>query len=76
MTRCSGRPRPRKQLPIPPANRPVLSVAEAAALLGIGQTTVRDLVRARKIQHTRLGRRIVFKREWIMGVLEGTAPPT
>jgi excisionase family DNA binding protein len=55
--------RPRRTLPLPSADRKFLSVLEAAALIGIGETTIRDLVRQNKIPHVRIGRRILFRRE-------------
>jgi excisionase family DNA binding protein len=53
--------KPRK-LPAPPADRDVLSVVEAAGLLGVGETTIREAVKDGKIPHTRFGRRILFRR--------------
>lgn len=62
--------RQRRTLPIPPANRPVLSVTDAAGLLGIGESTLRDMVRAKKIPHTRFGKRILFRRSDLMELVD------
>jgi excisionase family DNA binding protein len=62
--------RNRRTLPPPPANRQVLSVMEAAGLLGVGESTLRDLVRRNEIPHTRFGKRILFNREILMGLMQ------
>jgi excisionase family DNA binding protein len=67
--------RKKRNLPAPPANRTVLSVVEAAGLLGVGESTLRDMARANKIPHTRFGKRILFKREALMKMLDNEAPP-
>ena len=55
-----------RRLPVPPDDRVVLSITEGAGLLGVGESTLRDLVRAGKIPHTRLGKRILLKREVLL----------
>ena len=69
-TRGSKMTRHKRTLPVPPANRPVLSVTDAAGLLGVGESTLRDMVRANKIPHTRFGKRILFRRDALMAMLE------
>jgi excisionase family DNA binding protein len=68
MTRGSPR-----MIPLPAANRPVLSVRETAALLGIGESTVRGLVKTGKLKHTRIGKRVLIRREHAMEIVP---PPT
>lgn len=63
--------RQRKKLPLPPASRMILSVADAAALFGVGESTLRDMARAKKIPHSRLGKRILFRRDALMRLLDG-----
>lgn len=65
--------RQRRTLPVPPANRPVLSVTDAAGLLGIGESTLRDMVRAGKVPHTRFGKRILFRRADLMEMMDPTS---
>ena len=48
----------------------MLSVTDAAGLLGVGDTALRDMVRANKIPHTRFGKRIPFRRDALMAMLE------
>lgn len=54
--------RKHRTYPIPPADRPVLSIYEAAGLLGVGETTIREAIRIGTLPHTRLGRRILIRR--------------
>jgi excisionase family DNA binding protein len=46
--------------------RPVLSVAEAAQLLGVSEWLVLQQTRLGSLPHKRCGRRIVFSRERLM----------
>lgn len=46
--------------------RPVLSVAEAAELLGVSEWLVLQQIRLGTLPHRRCGRRIVFSRERLM----------
>ena len=46
--------------------RPVLSVAEAAELLGVSEWLVLQQIRLGILPHKRCGRRIVFSRERLM----------
>ena len=46
--------------------RPVLSVAEAAELLGVSEWLVLQQIRLGTLPHKRCGRRIVFSRERLM----------
>jgi excisionase family DNA binding protein len=49
-----------------PELRPVLSVAEAAELLGVSEWLVLQQIRLGTLPHKRCGRRIVFSRERLM----------
>jgi excisionase family DNA binding protein len=57
-----GDKRKRRKLPLPADDVKILSVLEAAALLRIGETTIRDAVHNNKIPHKRFGRRILIRR--------------
>ena len=57
--------------PALPEPRPVLSVAEAADLLGVSQWLLLQQIRLGTIPHKRCGRRIVFSRERLMEWLNG-----
>lgn len=46
------------------------SVTEAAGLLGLGRTTMYDLVQSGDVQHVRIGRRIVIP-GWVLAELLG-----
>ena len=46
--------------------RPVLSVAEAADLLGVSEWLILQQIRLGTLPHRRCGRRIVFSRERLM----------
>lgn len=59
-----------RPLPVPPANRLVISVIEAAALLGVGESTVRDMIKRNEIPFTRIGRRIVLRRDLLLQMTE------
>lgn len=56
----------------PPQQRPVLSVAEAADLLGVSQWLVLRQVGRGAIPHKRVGRRILFPRAGFLAWLEST----
>ena len=51
-------------------SRPVLSVAEAAELLGVSEWLVLQQVRLGVLPHKRCGRRIVLSRQKLMAWLE------
>ena len=51
----------------------VLSVLDAAGLLGVGETTIREAVRNKQIPHTRFGRRILFRRVDLEKMMEPAA---
>jgi excisionase family DNA binding protein len=55
-----------------PALRPVLSVAEAAELLGVSEWLVLQQIRVGTLPHKRCGRRIVLSRERLMAWLNDT----
>jgi excisionase family DNA binding protein len=55
----------------PPSPQLVLSVAEAAALLGISKDLVYDLVARGELPSLRLGRRIVVPRRALIAFLGG-----
>jgi excisionase family DNA binding protein len=52
--------------------RPVLSVAEAAELLGVSEWLVLQQIRVGTLPHKRCGRRIVLSRERLMAWLNDT----
>jgi excisionase family DNA binding protein len=54
-------------------NRLVLTVAEAAEVLGISRTHAYELVARRELPSLRLGRRIVVPRRGLERLLEGDA---
>ena len=55
-----------------PADRPTITVDEAAAALGIGRATAYEAVRRGEIPSIRLGRRIVVPTAAIVRLLDGT----
>lgn len=59
-----------------PNERPTLSVAETAALLGISRWLVQQAVRDGSLPSLRLGRRILIPRARLLGWLEGDLQPT
>lgn len=59
-----------RNLPAPPADREILTLLEAAALLRIGETTLRLAVKAGTVPHTRYGKRILFKRDVLLRLVE------
>ena len=58
-----------RTLPVPPPSRQVLSVIDAAGLLGLGESTLREMVRSNRIPHSRLGKRILFRREILLKMI-------
>jgi excisionase family DNA binding protein len=52
----------RKEVPEPPAERSILSVAEAAALSGLGENTIRALVKTGELPARRVRRRVLIRR--------------
>jgi excisionase family DNA binding protein len=57
------------------SQRVTLTVPEAAELLGVGRTTLYELVRAGKFPAVRLGRRILIPRRALDEVLAGAPLP-
>ncbi|MFF3922597.1 helix-turn-helix domain-containing protein [Paenibacillus lactis] len=55
-------------------NKITLTVAEAAELIGVSQTTVYTMAREKQIPHTRVRGRILFHRDiiesWLRGELQ------
>ena len=70
-TRASSPGQPLIASPPPPSPQLVLSVAEAAALLGISKDLVYDLVARGELPSLRLGRRIVVPRRALIAFLGG-----
>jgi excisionase family DNA binding protein len=66
--------------PADPANeaptdpRPVLSVAQAAELLGVSEWLVLQQIRLGTLPHKRCGRRIVLSRQRLMAWLNDSQP--
>lgn len=60
-------------LPTAPPEREVLTLLEAAALLRVGETTMRKAVKAGTIPHTRYGKRILFKKSLLLRLMEQEA---
>lgn len=57
--------------PSPPAIYPLTySLAEAAAVLGVGETLMRELVRTGRVPMLRLGRRVLVRRSTLERLLE------
>lgn len=52
-------------------NKITLTVAEAAELIGVSQTTVYTMAREKQIPHTRVRGRILFHRDIIESWLRG-----
>jgi excisionase family DNA binding protein len=61
---------PNSPVSSPPQERPVLSVAEVADLLGVSQWLVLQQVGRGSIPHKRVGRRILFPRTVFLAWLE------
>ena len=55
--------------PAPEAAKPVLSVAEAAQLLGVSEWLVLQQIQKGELPHKRCGRRIVLSRERLLAWL-------
>ncbi len=53
----------------------ILNVPEAAALLRISTRTLREHVSARRLPVVRLGGRLLFRREALLGALEKATVP-
>lgn len=53
--------------------REVFSLRESAAWLGIGVSTMRELVYGRKIRSARVGRRVLIRKEWLQRYLDDSA---
>jgi excisionase family DNA binding protein len=64
----------RKPLPMPPPERQILSVTDAAGLVGVGESTLRGLVRTGKLPHTRIGKRILITRGVLMRFFDPVEP--
>ena len=47
----------------------VMTVMEAAAYLACSPRKLRDLIQARKLKSTRVGSKIVIRREWLDAML-------
>lgn len=58
------------------SERPTLTVAETAELLGISRWLVQQAVREGALPSLRLGRRILIPRARLQAWLEGVAAPT
>jgi len=69
------RKRKARILPVPPEDQNILSVVDAAGLLRIGESTLRDMARANRIPHTRFGKRILFRRDHLMAMFRKKLPP-
>jgi excisionase family DNA binding protein len=54
--------RKRRDLPLPPADKLRLSINEACALSGLGESTLRLHCKKGKLRHKRVGRRIIIRR--------------
>jgi len=50
----------------------MFSIAQATKILSISEVTIRRLVRAKRIQHRRIGRRILFTESDINSFLENS----
>src|SRR4051812_43133386 len=57
------------EIPAPEAAKPVLSVAEAAELLGVSEWLVLQQIQKGELPHKRCGRRIVLSRERLLAWL-------
>ena len=51
-----------------------LSVLEAAALSGLGESTIRDMLEDKRLPHKRVGRRILIQRKDVMAAIEPDQP--
>jgi len=50
----------------------MFSIAQASKILNVSEITIRRLVRAKRIQHRRIGRRILFTKEDLDSFLENS----
>lgn len=57
-------------VPAGDAERLVLTIEEAARLLRVGETTLRDHLRRGEIPHVRLGRRVLIRRDTLLAWIE------
>lgn len=64
-------------MPKPSSDATMLSVKEAAAILGISRTQMLHLLSGRfpgpRLKHARAGRRIIIRRQWLEAWLEESA---
>jgi len=49
---------------------PWLTTAQAAALTGLSEKTIRRAYLTRRLEHTRVGRNIRFRRSWLDAYVE------
>ena len=61
--------RKRKPVPEPPAHRETLTVAEAAAIAGLGQSTIRGLIKSGRLRSSKIGRRRLVMRTHLVDML-------
>lgn len=54
---------------------PLRTIAEAAAFLGIPETTLRDKVTARQVPHTRIGRHVRFSADHLAEIIAAGEQP-
>ena len=50
----------------------MFSIAQASKILNVSEITIRRIVRAKRIQHRRIGRRILFTKEDLDSFLENS----
>jgi excisionase family DNA binding protein len=61
------------KLPIPDTTLPdplLMDVPTAARFIGLGERTMWRLVKAKEVPHIRIGRRVLFMREWLQNWLK------
>lgn len=51
-----------KPVPMPPADRVILSVMEAAAVAGLGHNTIRKAIKEEKLPARKIGKRVLIRR--------------
>ncbi len=59
--------------PIPDTSLPdplLMDVPTAARFVGLGERTMWRLVKAQTVPHIRIGRRVLFMREWLVNWLK------
>ena len=59
--------------PIPDSTLPeplLMDVPTAARFIGLGERTMWRLVKAKEVPHIRIGRRVLFMREWLQNWLK------